>query len=39
MENNYLESKIATTKLADKLYEISMKEPDVWRDLKARELA
>jgi hypothetical protein len=37
MQKEYLETKLTSQKFSDKLYEISMKNPEVWRQIKLKE--
>jgi hypothetical protein len=37
LQREYLETKLNSQKFTDKLYEISMKKPEIWRDIKLRE--
>ncbi len=37
MQREYLETKLTSQKFMDKLYEISMKNPEVWRQIKLKE--
>lgn len=39
LEAQYLESQMNAKKFTDKLYEISMKNPEVWKDIKLKEQA
>ena len=37
VEKEYLENQMNSKKFTDKLYEISMKNPEVWKDIKLKE--
>ena len=37
LQQEYLESKISGETFQKKLYDIAMKNPEVWRDIKLRE--
>jgi len=37
VEKEYLENQMNSKKFTDKLYEISMKSPEVWKDIKLKE--
>jgi len=36
-EKEYLENEMNSKKFTDKLYEISMKNPEIWKDIKLKE--
>ena len=36
-ERQYLDNELGSKKFTEKLYEISMKKPEIWRDIKQKE--
>lgn len=37
LQREYLEAELTSKKFTDKLYEIAMKRPEIWKDIKLRE--